>query len=120
MGTGVNWNDLRMHALIWVGRAFGGGEIGGCDMKFSIAQWKMEPSQVGYFVTPAFDGIRMHGMHHHGTRAAFRISRKFKSTWKVQLIGFKSNGRNQIERLPGLSTLAYAQSEIRFRLMLNL
>ena len=97
-----------------------GGEIGGCDVKLSIAQWKMEPGQVGYFVTPAFDGIRMHGMHHHGTRAAFRISRKFKSAWKVQLIGFKSNGRNPAERLPGLSTLAYAQSEIQFRLMLNL
>lgn len=97
-----------------------GGEIGGCDVKLSIAQWKMEPGQVGYFVTPAFDGIRMHGMHHHGTRAAFRISRKFKSAWKVQLVGFKSNGRNPTARLAGLSTLAYAQSEIQFRLMLNL
>lgn len=105
---GLGW------ACIW------GGEVRGYDVKLSIAQWKMEPSQVGYFVTPAFDGIRMHGMHHHGTRAAFRITRKFKSKWKFQLIGFKSNERNPTERLPGLSTLAYAQSEIQFRLMLNL
>ena len=64
--------------------------------------------------------VRMHSMYHHGTRAAFRITRKFKLKWKAQLIGFKSDERNPTERLPGLSTLAYAQSEIQFRLMLNL
>ncbi|MBV41763.1 MAG: hypothetical protein CL834_01895 [Crocinitomicaceae bacterium] len=97
-----------------------GGDLGQCNVKFGIARWKMGPHQVGYFSTPTFEGVRIQGMHHCGTRASFRISKKIGAKWKVQLLGFKSNANNPFERFLGLSTLAYAQSEIQFRLMLNL
>ena len=97
-----------------------GGNLGECNVKFGIAQWKMGPRQVGYFSMPTFEGVRMQGMHHFGTRASVRISREIGARWKAQLLGFKSNDNNPSERFSGLSTLAYAQSEIQFRLMLNL
>lgn len=97
-----------------------GGNLGQCNVKCGMAQWKMGPRQVGYFSIPTFEGVRMQGMHHNGTRASFRISRKIGAKWKVQLLGYKSNANDPLERFSGLSTLAYAQSEIQFRLMLNL
>jgi len=77
----VEWcPDSGRDGLGWAGVL--GGDIGPWDLKWGIAQWKMMPHQVGYYTTPSFDGIRMHGMHHYGTRVSFRISRKINPNGK--------------------------------------
>ena len=107
-GHGVGWS------CIW------SVIIGRIDVKVSISDWAMGSNQVGYFVVPAFDGIRLQGMHQHGSRASFRLSRKIRDDWKIQILGFKANANDSEEYLSGLSTVGYAQSEIQIRLMLNL
>lgn len=84
------------------------------------ANWSMGTRQTGYFVIPAFDGIRIQAMRHEGSKVSLRLCHEINDHWEVQILGSKGNAINREDENWGLSTSRYAQSEIQFRLMLNL
>lgn len=110
-----------MHVLILVVLKTGclGAQLPGIPPLFPL----QEPSTFAFDLQPlqsAYHGFAAVNTDHGFGAVAQFVSISTHATCKAQLIGFKSNERNPTERLPGLSTLAYAQSEIQFRLMLNL
>lgn len=109
---------LNDHGLGW--SFMWGTAIGACDLKLSIADWSMGTQQTGYFVAPAFDGIRIQAMRQEGSKVSLRLCHEIKDHWEVQILGSKGNSNDREDENWGLSTSRYAQSEIQFRLMLNL
>jgi hypothetical protein len=97
-----------------------GTAIGACDLKLSLADWSMGTQQTGYFVVPAFDGIRIQAMRQEGSKVSLRLCHEISEHWELQILGSKGNSNDREAENWGLSTSRYAQSEIQFRLMLNL